>query len=334
MILTKTPLRISLAGGGSDLPEFFEKHQGAVVSATIDRSIYITIHNHFDPEKLRVAYSKTEIVDHARELEHDLVRSALESFGVLSGLEISSLADIPSKGSGLGSSSAYMVGLLKALYEGKNWPGLWDKDPELRRHVLANSAYVIERSTGALCGKQDHYAAAFGGFNLMHFKGDDVEVQPLFKVSKPFDWLHKLESHLMLLYVGQRENDGVLSSWASALANDPEAVKTQKEIADLALHLADNLIKGNWYIIGEVLAEGWRLKRSLHPDVSMVEIDALYDLALDAGAMGGKLMGAGSGGFLLIFADPSKHQAIAEATGLRLIPFKFVERGSEVVYGD
>ncbi len=328
MILTKTPLRISLAGGGSDLPEFFEKHQGAVVSATIDRSIYITAHQHFDPEMLRVAYSKTEIVNHAGELDHALVRAALEDFGISSGLEISSLADIPSKGSGLGSSSAYMVGLVKTLYEGLQ-SGI-----ELRKGDLAKSAYVVERSTGALCGKQDHYAAAFGGFNLMRFKGDDVEVQPLFKVSKPFDWLHKLEEHLLLLYVGQRENDGILSNWADALANDPEAMKIQKEMANLALHLAACLKRGNWYMIGEVLAEGWRLKRSLHPDISMVEIDGLYDRALDAGAMGGKLMGAGSGGFLLIFADPLKHQAIAEATGLRRISFKFVERGSEVVYGD
>lgn len=326
MILTKTPLRISLAGGGSDLPEFFEKNQGAVVSATINRSIYITAHRHFDPEMLRVAYSKTENVNHRDKLEHDLVKQVLWDLGIEKGIEISSLADIPSKGSGLGSSSAYIVGLMLALIEGL---GDWAKRSS---GELANMAYYNERRTGALCGKQDHYAAAFGGFNLMRFEGDAVEVQPLLKVSKSFDWLHKLENHLLLLYVGQRENDGILSNWANALANDPEAMKVQKEMADLALHLADNLTRGNWYIIGEVLAEGWRLKRSLHPDVSMVEIDDLYDRALDAGAMGGKLMGAGSGGFLLIFADPLKHRAIAEATGLRLIPFKFVQRGAEVVY--
>lgn len=324
MILTKTPLRISLAGGGSDLPEFFEKHQGAVVSATINRSIYITAHRHFDPKMLRVAYSKTEHINSVSDLEHDLVRAALLHLGITSGLEISSLADIPSKGSGLGSSSAYTVGLLAVLYQYLKLT----YDPG----ILAIKAYEVERWSGAFCGKQDHYAAAFGGFNLMRFKGDDVEVQPLFRVSGSFDWLHKLENHLLLLYVGQRENDGILTNWANALANDPEAMKVQQEMADLALDLADNLTRGNWYIIGEILAEGWRSKRSLHPDVSMIEIDDLYDRALDAGAMGGKLMGAGSGGFLLIFADPLKHRAIAEATGLRLIPFKFVQRGAEVVY--
>jgi D-glycero-alpha-D-manno-heptose-7-phosphate kinase len=306
VIVTKTPLRISFVGGGSDLPSFYREEPGAVVSATIDKYIYVAVNEQFEGRVL-AHYRATEDVAYAGDLRHDRMRACLLSAGIDHAIEITSMADVPGN-TGLGGSSAFTVGLLQALRPGAT--------PE----SYAVHAYQIEaRDCGAAIGKQDHYAAAFGGLNLYRFLPNEVvKVIPI---------LHDpdaLNSHLLLLYTGQaREGDA-----GQVLAGQRQRHDAVRTLVNLALDFGDALQHGNFEHCGGLLHLAWNVKREF---ASTSQIDAWYSAARQAGAWGGKLCGAGGGGFMLFLAPPERHAAIVGALGLRHVPIRIVPHGSQVV---
>ena len=317
MIISKTPLRISLLGGGTDLPAFYEKSPGAVISMAINRYVYIAVNEKFD-NRFRVSYSITENVEAVDEIRNSIVRHTLNHFKVKSGLEIISIADVPGEGTGLGSSSAFTVGLINALD--------WHFDHDYRSHgVLAETAFQIERGVHPDIGRQDAYASAYGGFNYLRFHKTHVSVQPLEMPNEMFSWF-------LLLYTGvTRQSDLLLNTQREGFEKDKEKVAIGKEMAGLAneFYRCFNIDLN----VGPFLHENWKLKRALHDGISTPQIDAWYECAMQNGALGGKLCGAGGGGFLLFYAPPDAHARIAEATGLRRVDFDIEPEGSKVVYG-
>lgn len=322
MIITQTPLRMSFAGGGSDLPSFYRQFGGAVVSSAIDKYIYVNVNKKFD-NGIRVSYSRTEEVESVDKIEHPLVRAALQKLEIPGGLEITSIADIPSRGTGLGSSSSFTVGLLLALHAYES------------RYVspgeLAEESCTVEiELCGEPIGKQDQYAAAYGGLNFYRFEPDDsVIVEPILCSG---DKLHKLQSSLVTFYTG---NTRAASSILAAQSQQAQSSKTTQDLLSrmtkLAYELRAELDNGNIQALGDILDEGWRLKREVHPGVSSSTIDEWYAAAKKAGAVGGKLLGAGGGGFLTFFAPPEKHEAITASLGLRRIDLCLERSGSRVL---
>ncbi len=322
MIISKTPLRVSFVGGGTDLADFYNEHGGAVVSSAIDKWIHVVVARRFEGD-LRVSYSKTEIVATASEIQHELVREALRRTGLPRGLDIATLADVPSAGTGLGSSSAVTVGMLNALYA---YQGVFRSPAE-----LAEEASHIEIDVlGKPIGRQDQYAVAQGGFNFIEFlpNGAGVRVEPLVCPPHTIERLHR---SLMLFYTGrQRSASDVLSVQKDAVVNG-DATTTLLSMRDLAYETRDALGGGDVEAVGQLLDRNWELKRSLVVGLSDVQIDGWYDRAREAGASGGKLLGAGAGGFLLIMAPPEHQAAVRAALGLlREVPFHFAARGTHI----
>lgn len=324
MIISRTPLRMSFVGGGSDLPSFYRRFGGAVVSTAISKFVYLTLNEKFD-HRIRISYSRTEEADTVAEIQHPLVRESLALLNVNGGLEITSIADIPSKGSGLGSSSAFTVGLLNALHA---YAGRAATAEQLAKE---SCAIEIERCAEPI-GKQDQYAAAFGGFNFMEFHPDDtVTVDPI--VCRPAT-LAQLQLDTLVFYTGiSRSASAVLKNQQDAVASSTAKQDTLKRMVQLARDLRVELQKNNLSAFGDILHEGWELKRSITAGISSGEIDGWYAAARGAGALGGKLLGAGSGGFLMFYAPQEKHAAIAAAlTGLRQIPMHFEPEGSKIIF--
>ncbi|MGA2014380.1 MAG: GHMP kinase [Solirubrobacteraceae bacterium] len=323
MVISRTPLRISFVGGGTDLPDFADEHGGAVVSTAIDKWIHVIVAPRFEGD-IRVSYSRTEIVDTAREVEHELVREALRLTGIPRGVDVVTLADVPSHGTGLGSSSAVMVGLLNALYAYQG---------RLRSAAqLADEACRIEiEELHKPIGRQDQYAAAGGGFNLIEFvRGGGVRTDP---IVSPRGTLERLHRSLMLFFYGtNRRADDVLGDQRDRIrsGDTTEALITMR---DLAYRFRDALAAGEVDAVGELLHRNWELKRSLAAGVSNNEIDGVYERARAAGASGGKLLGAGAGGFLLFFVPVQRQAAVRAAVGeqLREFPFRFAARGTQIV---
>ncbi len=322
MIISRTPLRVSLMGGGSDLPAFYRSEPGAVVSTTIDKYIYITVNRAFD-HKIRASYSKTEIVDHVDRVAHPLIREAMRQTGVTQGVEVTSIADVPSRGTGLGSSSAYLVGLLNALwaYQGVHAPA--------RR--LAREACHIELDVlGEPIGRQDQTIAAYGGLQLIRFNPDDsVFVTPVIcrKETRA-----ALQQRLVLYYTGvTRSASEILARQHEELPDRRGSVRRMVAMADEVFELL--CANGPLERLGQLLHRSWELKRELAPGVTIPEVDRLYDAARAAGALGGKLCGAGGGGFLLLFVEPEDqprvHEALAE---LRAFPVRLEPEGSKIIY--
>jgi D-glycero-alpha-D-manno-heptose-7-phosphate kinase len=324
MIISCTPLRVSFFGGGSDLPAFYRRRGGAVLSTTIDKSVYVTVSRKFD-DAVRVSYSRTEEVSHARDVEHPLVREALGLLGVEGGVEITSVADIPARGTGLGSSSAFTVGLLNALhaFQGRR----------ATAGQLAAEACEIEIGRcGEPIGKQDQFAAAFGGLNLIRFNPDEtVEVT---RSACPPDALAELWRRLLFFYTGTtRSASALLAEQSARLAADAGAIRATRELTCLAEAAFTSLGAGEIDQLGRMLHQAWKLKRGLNGGVSNALIDQAYDAALAAGAEGGKLLGAGGGGFLMFLAPPERHEAIRAALGsLRETPFAFASHGSRIIF--
>lgn len=290
MIITRTPMRISLVGGGTDIPEFYKREFGAVVSFAIDKYIYVAVNRKFDG-RTRVSYSQTENVDDPAELRHELVRETLAHFD-LKGLEITSVSDIPGEGSGLGSSSAFTVGLCKALV--KYMDGRINVHPSM----FADVAYGIERSRcGKFVGKQDHYAAAYGGVHYFQFNPDEsvhAELLPLKSDKKFF-----LERDLMLFWTGQTRSAAPILEDQSARMEHTEGVfMAANFLRDLALRMLDDFRVGDISHVGRMLHEGWKLKQAFAKDVTDTVMGMIYARAMEAGAIGGKLCGAGGGGVL------------------------------------
>ena len=324
MIISRTPLRISFAGGGSDLPAFYGKETGAVLSTSINKYIYITVNKKFD-HKIRASYSVTEIVDQVDELNHELIREALKLVDLPNGIEITSISDIPSQGTGLGSSSTYTVGLLNALYA--------HTGHHVGAEQLAQEACFIEiERCGKPIGKQDQYIAAYGGLQYIQFNSDEsVFVDPVICL---LDTKIELHRRLLLLYTGlTRSADGILQEQSKNTASSEEKRAGLRRMTRLAQELRQALQLNDLNGFGEVLHQGWIEKKKLASGISNPKIDAWYEIARQNGAIGGKLLGAGGGGFLLLYAPPECHTRITNALPeLRRVGFNLEPQGSKIIY--
>src|SRR4030042_1937392 len=318
MIICRTPLRISFVGGGTDLASFYQQSPGAVVSTAINKYIYITVNKKFD-EKIRVSYSKTEFADQPEDLKHELIRESLLLLGIRKGIEITSISDIPSEGTGLGSSSTYTVGLLNALHAYKNEFASAER--------LAQEACSIEiDKCGKVIGKQNQYVAAYGNFNFTQFFPDRVSVEPIIIKNKK-----EFEAHFLLFYTG------ITRSAKAILEEQDQKTKKNfgkmKAMAVLAKEAKKAIEKGSFDDFGEILHQNWVLKKGLVETISNPVIDQWYLTARGHGAIGGKILGAGGGGFLLLYAPPNLHELIKSALPeLRHIPFSFEPEGSKIIY--
>lgn len=324
MIISRTPLRMSFTGGGSDLPGFYRNFGGAVISTAIDKYVYVNVNKKFD-NGIRIAYSKNEEVSFVHEIEHRLVRSSMEYLGIQGGIEITTIADIPSRGTGLGSSSSFTVGLLHALYA---FLGRYVSNEKLG----ADSCHIEIERCGEPIGKQDQYAAAYGGFNLIRFNPDDsVLVSPIICQRET---IARVERNTLLFYTGiTRSASSLLKQQAEEVDRRSEKQALLKRMVQLTFDLAEELQMNNTDAFGEILHENWVLKKSITNGISTGEIDRWYELARAAGAMGGKILGAGAGGFLMIYAHHETHEAIKKALHmLRPIPVAFEPMGSQVIF--
>lgn len=324
MIISKTPMRMSFVGGGSDLPVFYRKHGGAVLSTAINKFVYLTINKKFD-DRIRISYSRTEEPGSVAKIKHPLVREALTMLGIDGGIEIASIADIPARGSGLGSSSSYTVGLLHALHA---YRGQFASAEQLAKECCE---IEIERC-GEPIGKQDQYAAAFGGFNFIEFYPDDsVSVEP---VICRRETLHRLQANILVFYTGiTRSASALLKDQQDAVATQKAKQKALLRMVQYAYELKAELQRNNIDAFGEIIHENWLLKRSLTSSISTNQIDNWYERGRKAGAVGGKLLGAGSGGFLMFYAPQERHEAITrELKELRRIDFAFEPQGSKIIF--
>jgi D-glycero-alpha-D-manno-heptose-7-phosphate kinase len=321
MIITRTPLRISFAGGGTDFSDFYRAEEGAVISAAIDKFIYVIVKDRFD-DLIHVSYSKKETVRHIDEIQHDLVREAMRKSGVLSGVEIATMADIPSEGSGLGSSSCVLVGLLNALH--------LHQGMTCSAEQLAQEACEIEIDVlGRPIGKQDHYIAAYGGLRSFRFLCDDtVTNEPLVMDE---DRREQLASQLMLFYTGMtRQSGGILQEQRGNIASRLDLLRAMRDQVE---QVRTCLRDGCFDDIGTILHEGWRLKRQLAGPISNSSIDRMYELARKAGATGGKIAGAGGGGFMLLYCPLARQEAVrATMSDWRELHFRFERAGSRSVF--
>jgi D-glycero-alpha-D-manno-heptose-7-phosphate kinase len=323
MIVSKTPLRMSFVGGGSDLPTFYREEMGAVLSTSIDKYMYICVNKKFDG-RIRISYTRTEEVERREEVEHPLVREALDLVGIEGGIEITSMADIPSKGSGLGSSSTYTVGLLNALHAYRNQFASKEK--------LASQACEIEIDRcGEPIGKQDQYAAAYGGLNLIRFHPDDsVSVDPV--ICKP-SLLKEMEESTLVFFTGRTRSASAVLSKQSAAMRAPDRRVLIRRMVQLAFEMKEQLESGTLEHLGNLLDENWRLKTQLTSGITDPQIDAWYASGIAHGALGGKLLGAGNGGFIMFYALKERHAQIRTAlSDLEPVKFRFDRTGAQIVF--
>lgn len=324
MIISRTPLRMSFAGGGSDLPGFYLRHGGAVLSTSIDKYVFVTVNKKFD-SGIRVAYSRTEEVEKVSELQHSIVRAGLKLSRIDGGVEITTIADVPSKGTGLGSSSSFTVGLLHALHAFAGRHSI--------NASLAEQACDIEiNMCGEPIGKQDQYAAAFGGLNLIEFHQDEtVSVSPIITRQET---VAALQKRLLMLYTGvTRSASAILSEQVEQVEAHEQKRAALKRMVELCYQLRTEIQNNNLHSVGEILHENWVLKKSLTSNISSSEIDDWYETARRHGAVGGKVLGAGAGGFLLLDAPPERHARICHALpALTPIDFAFDRTGSQIIF--
>lgn len=324
MIISRTPLRISFVGGGSDIQSYYKYSAGAVVSSAIDKYIYITVNKKFD-NKIRASYSKTEMVDKVDQLQHGLIRECLKMVGIDGGIEVTSMADIPSEGTGLGSSSSYTVGLLNALhaYKGKH----------ASAEQLAKEACEIEiEILKQPIGKQDHYIAAYGGLQHIQFNPDgNVYIDPIICLSET---KKEFENRLILLYTGlTRSANPILAAQSKNMQNKGSKRNTMTKMVSLTKQMQIALSKNKLDSIGRLLHKNWILKRTMAQGVSNATIDGWYERARKHGALGGKILGAGGGGFFLLYSESQKHAKILQALPeLELLPFRFEPQGSKIIF--
>ncbi|MFB6307240.1 MAG: GHMP kinase [Flavobacteriales bacterium] len=322
MIITKTPFRISFVGGGSDLEAFYSQTPGAVLSTTIDKYMYISSHQFFEENKIRAKYADTETVDSLEDLKHPIIRETFKKFNINGGLEVSSIADIPS-GTGMGSSSSFTVGLFHNLYTYKG--------QFASKKTLAEDACHMEIDTlKEPIGKQDQYAAAYGGLNIIRFLSNGkTTVEPIYLNE---DSYNKLQNNLILFYIGsERKASDILGTQKKALG-EKEKHETVKEMVKLVDELKDTLYSGNIDDFGKLLHENWLLKQKISTKISSPEIQELYQTAMNNGALGGKLLGAGGGGFMLFYCKKEDQNALINAMPCRQFEFSFENEGSKLIY--
>ena len=321
MIITRTPFRVSFAGGGSDLASYYTHEPGVVFSTAINKYMYIAVKEHFE-RNFRISYSRTEIVDSVEQIEHPIVRECLTQLGVKRGIEVVSMGDLPAR-TGLGSSSSFTVGLLHAL------------------HAMSGKVVTAERLAQEACGieidrlrepigKQDQYIAAYGGLQFIQFNPDGtVFVDP---VVCPTETRQELNRRLLMFYTGDTRDARMVL--AKQQAGMEAKLPVLRKLCDIARELRDVLTTGSdLNAFGRLLHTAWESKRSLEASISNPKIDEYYERALRAGALGGKLLGAGGGGFFLFFCEPHKHGSLREAlSDLRELPFALDPQGSKIVH--
>jgi D-glycero-alpha-D-manno-heptose-7-phosphate kinase len=324
MIISRTPFRISFFGGGTDFPEFYEKHSGAVLLTTINKSCYLSIHklSPFFKYRYRASYSRTELVQHPSEFQHPLIRECLLHLKPQDGLEITHVSDLPGR-TGLGTSSSFTVGLLHALHARAG--------ERVTPEDLAREAIHIEREcVGDPGGHQDQYAAAYGGFLRLDFSaGRQVAVK---RLPLNAQRLAELERHVLLFYTGVEQSaETILHEQRQRVNQNVESLKRMLAM----VNDAEQILCGSSSLIefGRLLHESWQLKRSLASGITNSAVDLAYEAARQAGAIGGKLLGAGGRGFLLVFAPPERHAAITQhLSGLQHVPFAFSLEGSRIIF--
>ncbi len=321
MLISQTPLRISFAGGGTDLKTFYSHEDGEVTSSAIDKYIFVIIKERFD-DLIYVNYSRKEIVSSVDEIQHSLVRECMKATGVTEGVEITVLADVPSEGSGLGSSSSLTVGLLNALYA-------FNGD-QVSAEILAQQACHIEIDIlGNPIGKQDQYIAAYGGIKFFKFKWDEtVEVQSIWLRSE----LYRLfGSNLLLFYTGQtRSANHILNQQQNTTQAKLDVLQRIKRHANL---VRSALESGEIDMVGDILKETWEEKKRVVDGISNSKIDVMYQKAIQAGAVGGKICGAGAGGFLLIYVPRELQNKVRKAlSAYRELPFFLEPHGSKIIF--
>ena len=324
MIITRTPFRVSFAGGGSDIKEYYQKYGGAVLSVTINKYIYLSMHPYFQKDGYFLKYSNLECVDNVNKIQHRIIKQILDDYNI-KGIDFNSSADIPS-GTGLGSSSAFTAGLINLcnIYTQKY----------MKKTEIANYACEIEiDKLKEPIGKQDQYACAIGGLNFIEFNRDDIVTTEKIVLDK--DKLNNLQSSLLMFYTGaNRSASAVLKEQKGNIADGKKTANLQKMVL-LAYELRDELLKGNIDCFGEILHKGWLYKKELSSQISNEKIDYYYNLAMQNGASGGKLLGAGQNGFLLFYAEKNKQQQLRTALKeLSELDFEFENIGTTVIYGD
>lgn len=326
MIVTKTPLRVSFFGGGSDIEAFYSEHGGAVLTSTIDKFIRLSIQR-VARQHIKVMYTDIERVHDVDNIRHDRVRESLKMFGIHSNIEIASFADIPTKGTGLGSSSTFTVGLLQGLSDYIGLPR--------GRYDLAELACDIEiNKCNQQIGKQDQYASTFGGFNYITFDRSGVEVIPL---NIKDSTINRLSENLMCFYTGQtRSASDILSDQVGKLQrSEKDTIFLTKELVDIAKTAKVEMQAGRLDNIGALLDDGWRIKKKLSSGISNPMINQMYEDARAAGALGGKILGAGGGGYMILYVPPKYQAAVAQKlSNYALFNFNFTDEGSRVVYND
>ena len=321
MIIIQTPLRVSFFGGGTDFSAYYLQEGGAVLSSTIDKYIFVTIKKRFDA-KIRVGYTKTEMVDHIDELKHELIREALRKTGITQGVEITTMGDIPSEGSGLGSSSTVTVGALHAMYTYQS--------KIVNAEKLATEACEIEIDTlGSPIGKQDQYIAAYGGLRFIEFR-QDGSIHPE-KVHVSENTCRALNDNFMLFYTGMSRQANSILKEQKANINDRQ--ETLHKLKTMAYTAREALEASNIELLGDLLHQSWLTKQQLATSISNDAINEMYAAARKAGAIGGKITGAGGGGFLLLYCPFEKQNAVrATLHGLQELPFTLERDGTKVIF--
>jgi len=326
MIISRTPFRISFVGGGTDLRSFYAEEPGQVLSTSIDKYIYVVVKRQIGivEYKYRINWSQVEFKNRIEDIEHPIVREALKMMEIDFPIEVTTFSDIPGS-TGLGSSSSFTVGLLHALYALKG--------KMVTKHKLAtNAAHIEVNCLKRIMGKQDHFAASYGGINTFTFNEDEtVVVEPVFyREEVPLN----LEKNLLLFYTRlKRDASEILESQNR---ETPKKLDVLRQMKNLVIPLREILSSGNdLNKIGEILHEGWELKRSLTGDISSNKIDGYYQNAIKAGALGGKLLGAGGGGFLLLYVEPENQSKVIDALAeLFCLDVKLDSAGTRITYYD
>jgi D-glycero-alpha-D-manno-heptose-7-phosphate kinase len=330
MILSRAPLRVSLAGGGSDLPAFYEQEPGEVLSFSIDKYVYIAAHELFKGG-IRLSYSRTEEVDNPNQIEHPLIRETFLETNFMQSIEVGSFADVPGTGTGLGSSSAFTVALLNSL---SHLNGMYSSCSDIPKY-LADTACKIEiERCGQLIGKQDQFASAYGGVNHIKFNPDgSTEVESLLGDESLTDFLNE---SLALFYLGfGRPGSEILNEQSTKLKNKTNEFQSMLELRNLVPEMKIALTRRDRNYLGHLLTRGWQLKASTSSSISSPQIDRAFSEALELGALGGKVVGAGGGGFFLLALEPQKREAfIDNFSKYRNLPFGISRTGAEIIYSD
>lgn len=326
MIISRTPVRISFVGGGTDLRQFYQHKPGSVVSTALNKHVYVTVSKNFT-DHLRVSYSQTEYVERVDDIKHNLVREALKLVGINKGINLSYTSEelLPDhEGSGLGASSSILVGTLNALHAFK---GEYASAEQLAREACHIEIDILRHPIG----KQDQYAAAFGGFNHIQFNPDEsVHVNPVIMKTEVREQLNR---RLLMFYTGlKKRSDEVLTEQREKTITNLETLTRMASFTDDLLNI---LRSGNLGAFGELLHQNWMLKKTLAGKISNPDIETYYEKAMSAGAKGGKIVGSGGGGFLLFYCEEEKHNNVRKALqDLRELEFKFETQGSRIIYVD